>query len=732
MRAEERIIRRNMVPCGKCQRDPPEGALFCPFCGAGIVPAQGPGKAIDPLVGQTIRGTYFVQERIGGGGMGQVYKATQLNLDRPVALKLLRPWFHAGPTIVQRFQREARASSKLHHPNVIAVLDFGQAEDGTLFMAMEYLPGRNLLTLLEDEFPLGERRVVHIAAQILSALAEAHAAGIVHRDLKPANVMVETRRDEPDFVKVVDFGIAQIQEPGDCDGQLTQTGLICGTPDYVSPEQASLLPIDARSDLYSVGVLLYQMLTGRHPFDATTPPAMVQAHVLQQPPPMAERCPSGRRVSPALEAIVFRALAKNAVDRFQTAEEMRRELLECPLDPDLAEGAADVGSAVSSPAAPASARSRPAPSSGPPSRATPPVPVPVADADSAAAAQEPASGTSGLAGQAAGAPEAPAGSSSEPARPPARRRRAGIAVAASLATVAAVAALLVLGRPRHGGADAGRRPEVANGPATGSTSGASAPAQQPKPTVALAGGIGAPPAQEPARAAAPGPELVAATAAEPDERARKPATSSAPGPRPKGPRAASRASGAAPAALRAPDRRRGAVAAAPPSSGSARTPQDREPRPNPPRTASTEPAQVAAATPAAGVRREAFATREILAYQQSFGDPALKARGRGLVARARWLVEPNGIFVFAPADEAPGFFPLAVRATREGGRVRFDGLRTAAATGGPGYVRISGDLSLTHEPILTVDLEFGRALGKDGAKLETTYRARARLRLAPE
>ncbi|HZY05468.1 MAG TPA: serine/threonine-protein kinase, partial [Anaeromyxobacteraceae bacterium] len=324
-----------MPLCAKCQREGPEGALFCPFCSAPILAPQGRAEAADPLIGQTIKGTYLVQQRIGSGGMGQVYKAVQINLDRPVALKLLRPSFLSDQTIVQRFHREARAASRLHHPNVISVTDFGQTEDGTLFMAMEYLPGRNLLKLMAEEFPLGERRVVQLAGQILSALAEAHGAGIVHRDLKPENVMVESRRDEPDFVKVLDFGIAKIQEPDDRGGRLTQTGLIFGTPDYMSPEQATLVPLDARSDLYSVGVMLYEMLAGRHPFQAATPPAMAQAHAVQPPPPMSERCPPGHRVSPALEALVMRALAKNPEDRFETAEQMRRELLDCPLDPGL-------------------------------------------------------------------------------------------------------------------------------------------------------------------------------------------------------------------------------------------------------------------------------------------------------------------------------------------------------------------------------------------------------------
>ena len=675
---------------------------------------------IDPLIGQTIRGTYFVQERIGGGGMGQVYKATQLNLDRPVALKLLRPSFHSDPTIVQRFQREARAASKLHHPNVIAVLDFGQTVDGTLFMAMEYVPGRDLLTVLRGEFPLGERRVVHLAAQVLSGLSEAHAAGIVHRDLKPANVMVETRRDEPDFVKVVDFGIAQIQEPGDGDGQLTQAGLICGTPDYMSPEQASLLPIDARSDLYSVGILLYQMLTGRHPFDAATPPAMVQAHAVQPPPPMAERCPPGHGVSPALEALVLRALAKSAADRFPSAEAMRRELIECPLDPALAASARPSTAAPGARATPSAARAQPLAQAGPPSQPTSlfcqPVPepepptAPAAHPEEDPAAPEPDPGPP--------APTSPAG-----------RRRRKTPWLAALAAGASLAGALLFVKARHAReisavaqASAAVAPalaapaQLAPGPATSTQAGATSSEPPQAPAAAAQG------ARDSANApAAPGPPAAARAASREAVRRSPPAPARAAKPA----RTAPRATAAAP---RGQERKRAVASQAPVAVATAKD----APRPHPPRGASGEPAQAATAAAGEGARREAFVTREVFAYQQSYGDPGLQGRGRALLGRARWLLEPNGTLVFAPADEAPGFFPLTARATREGSRVRFEGRRTAAASGGPGYVRISGEMALAGEPVLTVDLEFGRALGKEGAELETTYHARARLRLAPE
>jgi serine/threonine protein kinase len=730
-----------MLSCGKCRREPPDGALFCPFCGAAIVPPQEPGKAIDPLVGQTIRGTYFVQEKLGSGGIGQVYKATQINLDRPVALKLLRPRFHSEPTLVQRFHREARASSKLHHPNVIAVLDFGQAEDGTLFMAMEYLPGRNLLTLLREESPLGERRVVHLAAQVLSALAEAHGAGIVHRDLKPANVMVESRRDEPDFVKVVDFGIAQIQEPGDGDGQLTQAGLICGTPDYVSPEQASLLPIDARSDLYSVGVILYEMLTGRHPFDAATPPAMLLAHVVQQPPPLAERCPPGRAVSPALESLVMRALAKAPADRFHTAEEMRRELLECPLDPALAEDVASASRAMVPPSereTPASHRSGSASLRGPLSPETPPLLAPLENA----AAQGPAPGHDPHPREGEDETLATVTPPSGPPNPaeyrPRRRLPARFAVLAALAVIVAAAGSVFLSWRGHGERWPSEAARAADLEGRGSPPRA-APTPQQEPAAAPAGPAGARPAAELGEATAsapePRPDLPAASPVPATPAAEEPvrkrgATSDASR---KPPRASARAkaSGAAAAPSRAQERKRPSIAAAPPPRSSS-PPAPVPGKASPPRATEGDAAQAAALPFPSASRREAFVTREVMAYQQSFGDPELKGRGRGLLGKARWILEPNGTLVFAPADEAPGFFPLTVRATRDGNRVRFEGARTAPASGGPGYVRISGDLVVAGEPVLTVDLEFGRALGADGARLEPTYRARARLRLALE
>jgi serine/threonine protein kinase len=312
------------------------GAHFCGACGAPIVPDRASGEAADPYIGQTVKGTYFIQRRVGGGGMGDVYKAVHVALDKPVALKLLKKSLLADATLVQRFYREARAASKLRHPNVISVTDFGQTEDGTLFMAMEYLAGKSLARMIADDQPLSEKRIVPIGAQVLAALAEAHAAGILHRDLKPENVMVESRRDEPDSVKVLDFGIAKIQTAeADADKtqtELTQAGLVCGTPGYMSPEQWREETLDARSDLYATGVLLYEMLTGRLPFEAATPLELVRKQLAERPqPPSARR--ADRAVSDDLERLVMRALSPDRKDRPASAEEMRSDLLSCVLLP---------------------------------------------------------------------------------------------------------------------------------------------------------------------------------------------------------------------------------------------------------------------------------------------------------------------------------------------------------------------------------------------------------------
>ncbi|MBX7113608.1 MAG: serine/threonine protein kinase [Myxococcaceae bacterium] len=277
--------------------------------------------------GKTVAGKYRVEQQIGEGGMGKVYKATQLMLDKPVVLKVLRPDLLSDDRTVARFQREAKAASRLNHPNSISILDFGQAEDGAMYIAMEYVHGKDLHHILSREWPLPEARVAKIISQVLSALADAHSAGVIHRDLKPENIMVEQRRGDPDFVKVLDFGIAKIQDDTTEEGPaLTKAGFVCGTPEYMSPEQARGAKIDHRSDLYAVGVILYQLVSGVLPFESESAIGFATKHLVEQPLPPTKKRPDAK-ISPAMERLIMRAMSKVPEERPQTAEAFRAELL---------------------------------------------------------------------------------------------------------------------------------------------------------------------------------------------------------------------------------------------------------------------------------------------------------------------------------------------------------------------------------------------------------------------
>jgi eukaryotic-like serine/threonine-protein kinase len=303
--------------CPSCARPVQPGSRACAVCGTSLFPRS---AKRDPLVGQVVAGRFLVEELVGTGGMGKVYKARHLSLDRSVCIKLLKPALLEDPTLVGRFEREAKAASRLNHPNVIQVIDFGRTEDGGLYIAMEYVPGKDLRSVLRDEWPLDEARLCNIIAQVLSALGEAHAHNVIHRDLKPENIMIEPRRGEGEFVKVLDFGIAKILDselPG-----LTRADVVCGTPQYMAPEQATGSQLDNRCDLYAVGVILYQLATGQLPFDGPNSMDVLNKHVNDLPMPPRQRQPNAP-ISEAMEKLILRALEKDPMDRPQTAEQFR-------------------------------------------------------------------------------------------------------------------------------------------------------------------------------------------------------------------------------------------------------------------------------------------------------------------------------------------------------------------------------------------------------------------------
>ncbi|MBI1946631.1 MAG: serine/threonine protein kinase [Deltaproteobacteria bacterium] len=274
-------------------------------------------------MGKVVAHKFRIEKLLGVGGMGKVYKARQLSLDKAVVVKVLHDQFREDPQLVQRFQREAKAASRLNHPNSIQIIDFGQDEGGVVFMAMEFLQGQDLFTVLKKQGALPAERIARIMVQVCSALTEAHEQNVIHRDLKPENIMVEDRRGQRDFVKVLDFGIAKIQDAADGGQALTQAGMVCGTPEYMSPEQARGLQLDARSDIYALGVVMYQLAVGELPFTADTPIGIVTKHILEKPVPPRQRRPD---VDAQLEAIILKAMEKEAGKRYGTVAEMAEEL----------------------------------------------------------------------------------------------------------------------------------------------------------------------------------------------------------------------------------------------------------------------------------------------------------------------------------------------------------------------------------------------------------------------
>jgi serine/threonine-protein kinase len=286
---------------------------------------------IGALLGRVVAGKFAIEEHVGGGAMGEVFRARHIVLDTAIALKIMRADIAKDAMFKERFYREAKAASRLEHPNSVRVLDFGVEADGLVYIAMEYLHGRDLLAVLRAEWPFSDERIVDLLVQTLAAVSVAHELGIVHRDLKPENIMVSIGAEDdgarPYHVKVCDFGIAKVNDPRgfqtDSGKALTSSGTLIGTPEYMSPEQSRGDPLDARSDLYSLGIVLYQLLVGRVPFTAENALGVVLKQVTDEPVPPSKVRPG---VNPRLEAICMRALKKSREERYQTAKEMRRDL----------------------------------------------------------------------------------------------------------------------------------------------------------------------------------------------------------------------------------------------------------------------------------------------------------------------------------------------------------------------------------------------------------------------
>jgi serine/threonine protein kinase len=284
------------------------------------MPAGGTSGSHVNHVGTTVSGRYQVQQLVGQGGMGALYAAQHVEIGRKVAVKILHPDFRVSEDIFLRFKQEATLAATLSHTNICSVFDFGKLEDGTPYLIMDLLEGTTLADLIAQEGRLEPRRATRIFAQICDALTHAHKKGVAHRDLKPSNIMIEN--DEGiELAKIVDFGIAKSLEKDA--PQLTAAHETIGSPYYMSPEQCQAGPIDHRTDIYSLGCLMYETLTGRTPFRASNALQMMYSHVHNEPDLMSEVAP-GSDIPPALEQVVLKAMRKKPEERFQTAEELKQ------------------------------------------------------------------------------------------------------------------------------------------------------------------------------------------------------------------------------------------------------------------------------------------------------------------------------------------------------------------------------------------------------------------------
>lgn len=300
--------------CNSCGNTYPSNLSFCLNDGSPLV-------QLETLIGTILDGRYRLDSLIGVGGMGDVYRATHVGLDKEVAVKLLKPEFVANQTAIKRFRLEAKAAGRIHHPNAVQVTDFGVTSERIVYLVMELVKGESLRGMMRSEGKLDYLRTVNIVRQVCGAVDAAHRSGVIHRDLKPDNILIEIVHST-ERVKVLDFGIAKLRE-AKTDAFLTQAGTIIGTPQYMSPEQCQGKPLDPRSDIYSIGILLYEMLTGEVPFDGESTLQVVYNQLHASPRPLMELSP---HVPVQLAKVIMRALEKEPDQRPSSAIQLSDEL----------------------------------------------------------------------------------------------------------------------------------------------------------------------------------------------------------------------------------------------------------------------------------------------------------------------------------------------------------------------------------------------------------------------
>ena len=323
-----------MLVCPTCQTRFEGEEQFCPHDGSPLQePSSAPATpAADPLVGRVVGGRYRLVERLGQGGMGTVYRARHTLMDKPVAVKVLRAELATDGEAVARFHREARSASKLDHDHCIRVTDFGQSDDGLLYLVMELLDGVSLGHLVRKG-PIPAGRAATLGVAIAEALMHAHGEGVIHRDLKPDNVYLARGRRGREIVKVLDFGLAKLVADGTLGPSITRDGTVFGTPEYMAPEQAEGEKLDGRTDLYALGIMLYQMVTGDVPFRSGNFVALLTKQVQEKPVPPRVRRPD-LDIPVGLEAVILRCLAKRPADRFPTAQDLADALAPFAAPPD--------------------------------------------------------------------------------------------------------------------------------------------------------------------------------------------------------------------------------------------------------------------------------------------------------------------------------------------------------------------------------------------------------------